>query len=114
MTRPGQGHLPLSVGSVFGGTDGRRFEILKEAGRGGQAVVFKAMDTRLSRPLALKLCVAPDGAARRLFMERFERELFGEQGLGYFTLVVESLLIKYGHELQKWLKALVSFELLNS
>jgi len=63
------------VGSVFGGTDGRRFEILKEAGRGGQAVVFKAMDTRLSRPLALKLCVAPDGAARRLFMERFEREL---------------------------------------
>ena len=75
MSRPSHGHLPLTDGSVFGGADGQRFQIIKEAGRGGQAVVFKALDTRLSRPLALKLCVAPDGAARRLFMERFEREL---------------------------------------
>jgi hypothetical protein len=75
MPRPNHGHLPLTEGSVFGGADGQRFQIQNEAGRGGQAVVFKALDTRLSRPFALKLCVAPDGAARRLFMERFEREL---------------------------------------
>lgn len=75
MTRPGQGYLPLSEGSMFGGTDGKRFQVQNEAGRGGQAVVFRVLDTRLSRSLALKLCVAPDGAARRLFMERFEREL---------------------------------------
>lgn len=75
MSRPDQGHLPLSEGSTFGGTDGQRFQVQGEAGRGGQAVVFRTLDTRLSRPLALKLCVAPDGGARRLFMERFEREL---------------------------------------
>ena len=36
--------------------------------------------------------------------ERFERELSGEQGLGYFVLVVESLLTKYDRELEKRFK----------
>ena len=67
--------LPFAEGSCFGGPDGARFRVEAKAGEGGQAVVFKAMDTRLSRRVAVKVCVAPDGAARRLFMRRFEREM---------------------------------------
>ena len=75
MSRRAQGPLPIDEGSRFGGTDGRRFVVEEEVGRGGQAVVFRLLDTRLSRPVALKLCIAPEGVARRRFLERFEREL---------------------------------------
>ena len=75
MSRRAQGPLPIDEGAHFGGTDGRRFVVQEQAGRGGQAVVFRVVDTRLSRDVALKLCLAPDGAARRRFVERFDREL---------------------------------------
>jgi hypothetical protein len=59
--RPGP--LPLDEGTRFGGADGRRFVVEERIGQGGQAVVFRLLDTRLSRNVALKLCLAPEGAA---------------------------------------------------
>jgi len=47
----------------------------KQAGRGGQAVVFLALDTKLERKVAVKVCTAPPGLRRQMFVERFEREM---------------------------------------
>jgi len=66
---------PIQPGSRFGGTSGTRFLVEKQVGRGGQAVVFLVRDTRLDRLVALKLCTAPDGHLRKMFLDRFEREL---------------------------------------
>ncbi len=44
-------------------------------GRGGQAEVFRCLDTRLHRKVALKVCTAPDGTNRKLYLDRFEHEL---------------------------------------
>ena len=66
---------PIKAGDSFGGTSGTRFIVEREIGRGGQAAVFLTRDTRLTRHVALKLCTAPDGHLRRLFLDRFEREL---------------------------------------
>ncbi len=65
----------LAEGSRFGGTSGSRFIVEAEIGRGGQAVVYRTRDTRLDRLVALKLCTAPEGYARKMFLDRFEREL---------------------------------------
>ena len=49
------------------------YDIEREVGRGGMGIVFKAFDTELNRPLAIKVLapwLARNGAAR----ERFERE----------------------------------------
>jgi tRNA A-37 threonylcarbamoyl transferase component Bud32 len=62
-------------GSTFGGSNGKRFIVEAVAGRGGQAEVFRCMDTRLHRKLALKVCTAPDGTNRKLYLDRFEHEL---------------------------------------
>ena len=75
MPRWPEGTVPLSAGSRFGGRDGCRFRVLEEVGQGGQAVVFRALDTRLSRSVACKVCVDPDSGGRRNFRARFEREL---------------------------------------
>ena len=64
----------LGPGSTFGGPDGARFLVEQEVGRGGQAVVFRVLDQRLSRPAALKVSTAA-GPNRALNLERFEAEL---------------------------------------
>ncbi len=69
------GQDPIQAGSSFGGTSGTRFVVEREVGRGDQATVYLVRDTRLTRHVALKLCTAPDGHLRKLFLDRFEREL---------------------------------------
>lgn len=53
-----------------------RYEIESEIGRGGMAVVYKARDTRLDRPVAIKLIQTGAFASNALgsIRERFERE----------------------------------------
>ena len=66
---------PLSPGQRFGGKDGERFEVVARVGLGGQAVVYKAKDTRLGRDVAAKVSTAAGKGDRQHALERFEREL---------------------------------------
>jgi serine/threonine-protein kinase len=58
----------FSVGSRIAG-----YRLEKQIGRGGMAVVFRALDERLSRPVALKV-LAPGLPADEGFRQRFIRE----------------------------------------
>lgn len=49
------------------------YRVLQELGRGGMGAVFLAVDTRLDRPLALKVML-PEYAAKPVARERFLRE----------------------------------------
>ena len=55
------------VGRVIGG-----YRIEAVIGRGGMGVVFRAMQTALNRPVALKV-IAPELAADEGFRTRFRR-----------------------------------------
>src|SRR5581483_8592176 len=59
--------MPFSVGDRFD-----HYEIVATIGAGGMGLVYRALDTRLNRPVAIKLLSAEcaDAAARR----RFQRE----------------------------------------
>jgi serine/threonine protein kinase/DNA-binding beta-propeller fold protein YncE len=63
---PGSGRF--GVGSRIAG-----YRLDEEIGRGGMAVVYHAYDTRLERPVALKL-LAPELARDDAFRQRFIRE----------------------------------------
>ena len=71
----GSEETTLEAGSMFGGRDGKRFVVERHAGKGGQALVYKVRDTRLGRLAAAKLSTANESSMRKLFLERFEREL---------------------------------------
>jgi predicted Ser/Thr protein kinase len=51
----------------------RRYELHERIGAGGMSEVFRATDTRLGRPVAVKL-LSPSLAADPVFLERFARE----------------------------------------
>jgi predicted ATPase/class 3 adenylate cyclase len=65
---PGSGRAALSAGSRIGG-----YLLEEEIGAGGMAVVFRARDERLDRPVALKV-LAPRLAADEGFRVRFLEE----------------------------------------
>jgi serine/threonine-protein kinase len=60
----GSGGRPLRIG---------KYEVVAHIAAGGMAAVYKAMDTVLGRPVALKV-LPPDLAARPNMIERFHRE----------------------------------------
>ena len=51
-----------------------RFSIERELGRGGQAAVYAARDTRMDRSVALKVLSSSFGRVRNDQIERFRRE----------------------------------------
>ena len=69
------------VGKVIG-----NYEVLRELGRGGMGVVYKAHEQSLQRVVALKVLPA-HLAADRSFVERFEREARSSAGLSHPNVV---------------------------
>ena len=68
MTEETPGSGRFGVGSRIA-----EYRLDEETGRGGMAVVYRAYDTRLERPVALKL-LAPELARDAAFRQRFIRE----------------------------------------
>ena len=67
--------LPSAVGSFFaGGTRIAGYRLEEQIARGGMGVVFRALDDRLNRRVALKI-LAPELARDGEFRQRFLREL---------------------------------------
>jgi serine/threonine protein kinase/tetratricopeptide (TPR) repeat protein len=98
------------VGDLVAG----RYRILKEIGRGGFGVVYKARQEVMGRLVALK-CLTPEACKDEVEVERFRREVFHASGLthpntitlydygqtphGLFYIVMEYL---EGHNLREW------------
>jgi serine/threonine protein kinase len=68
-------------------TDWGRFEIIKERGRGGMAIVYKAYDGVLQRTVALKVLLS-QLAANEEFTRRFQREAITAANLRHPNIVV--------------------------
>jgi len=72
---PGEGHVTSELDYVarFKSAVSDRYEVIREIGRGGMAIVFLAKDTRLERKVALKL-LPHEIAMDKNYTERFMRE----------------------------------------
>jgi hypothetical protein len=67
------GDILPAIGDFPAGTRIASYQIEELIGRGGMAVVYRAVDVRLDRPVALKI-LAPELAADDAFRQRFIRE----------------------------------------
>jgi serine/threonine protein kinase len=65
---------PLAPGDLAVGSQIAGYQIERQIGRGGMAVVYRAFDPRLGRSVALKI-LAPELADDAAFRERFNREM---------------------------------------
>jgi serine/threonine protein kinase len=68
------GELPPASGGLGPGSRIAGYLIQEQIGRGGMAVVYRASDPRLNRPVALKI-LAPELAGDAAFRQRFLREM---------------------------------------
>jgi serine/threonine protein kinase len=68
----------------------KRYKIREVVGRGGFAVVYRADDLRLQRPVAVKVMTtnASDPATRANMRERFEREARAAAALPHHSSLV--------------------------
>jgi serine/threonine-protein kinase len=66
--------LPTVPGGLAAGSQIAGYTIEEQIGRGGMAVVYRASDTRLNRPVALKI-LAPELASDAGYRQRFLREM---------------------------------------
>ncbi|MGD2207567.1 MAG: serine/threonine protein kinase, partial [Anaerolineae bacterium] len=64
-----------------------RFEIIKERGSGGMAVVYRAYDKVLQRTVALKV-LSPRLAANQEITQRFRREAITAANLKHPNIVI--------------------------
>jgi eukaryotic-like serine/threonine-protein kinase len=71
--------------SIIGETIGR-YQIMEEIGRGGLAVVYRAVDTLLQRNVAVKM-ILPDQQQTDKFLKRFNREAKTLAGLSHPSIV---------------------------
>src|ERR1017187_3228137 len=76
--RPGElpvpaGDTPAVPGQFAVGSQIAGYRVMEQIGRGGMAVVYRAIDLRLDRPVALKI-LAPELARDEAFRHRFIRE----------------------------------------
>jgi hypothetical protein len=76
--------------TMFGGeiaeAAGRRYTLIKELGRGGMAVVYKAHDVVLNRDVAMKF-IADEASGNPLFMDFFKREARAAASLNHPNIV---------------------------
>ena len=68
------GELPTVPGGLAAGSQVAGYTIEEQIGRGGMAVVYRASDRRLNRPVALKI-LAPELASDEGYRQRFLREM---------------------------------------
>jgi serine/threonine protein kinase len=66
--------LPTVPGNIAAGSQIAGYTIEEQIGRGGMAVVYRASDRRLNRPVALKI-LAPELASDEGYRQRFLREM---------------------------------------
>jgi serine/threonine protein kinase len=71
--------------SMIGETIGR-YQMMEEIGRGGLAVVYRAVDTLLQRSVAVKM-ILPDQQQTEKFLKRFNREAKTLAGLSHPSIV---------------------------
>jgi serine/threonine protein kinase len=68
--------MAITIGQELGS-----YEIMEMLGRGGTGVVYRVLDTRLNRPVGIKLSSEhlADAAARRLFQREAQMPaIFGQ------------------------------------
>src|SRR6476659_3114918 len=63
-----------------------RYELIREIARGGMADVYLARDSKLNRPVALKV-LSPELSRDPMFVERFRREAQSAAGLNQPNIV---------------------------
>ena len=68
------GELPSASGGLAAGSRIAGYLIEEQIGRGGMAVVYRASDPRLNRPVALKI-LAPELTGDAAYRQRFLREM---------------------------------------